>query len=153
RTLNLATAEFLPWKDYRPGDWIFGPGKASGAIQRLRVAQISITQGADGVVGGSVVLHDRLLERAVAQQKELNALTNGAIVGGGAQPTEPAPPGREPAVPGNLGTPPSVAGAAYIDAAGTARAVITISWPEVLVGEDGQPIDIDHYEVRIRKRV
>src|SRR5690606_19509769 len=137
---------------YRPGDWVFGPSKSRQKIERLRVAQITLQQDQRGNVTGSVVLHDRLLERSVALQKQLTAVSGGATVGTGGSGSKPAPKGRKPARPGGSTTRPTVTGAAYTDKSGTPRAVITIVWPPVNSGVDGQAIDIDHYEVRLRKR-
>ena len=144
-----SSLKFLPWYDYRPGDWIYGPSKAGGAIDRLRVSQITLTQDDKGTLGGSIILNDRLLERSVAVQKQLAALQGGATIGTGGGSTKPAPPGRTPAKPSGT---PTVTGAAYVDKTGHVRATINIVWSGVTSGVDGQAIDIDHYEVRMRKK-
>ena len=152
RSLDFTVARWLPFRNYRPGDWVYGPGKTRQKIEKLRVAQITLTADQRGVASGSVVLHDRLLERSVAMQKQLTAIQAGAQIGTGGGGTKPAPKGRKPAKPGGGTTSPTVTGEAYIDASGHPRAVINISWPAVNSGVDGQAIDIDHYEVRIRRR-
>lgn len=150
RTLKFdSSVQWLPWLDYKPGDWVYAPGRSYGEIERLRIRQITLTQDQYGTVSGSIILNDRFYERSVAQEKALQAIQNGAVVGGGGGSTQPSAPSRKPSRPaGN----PTVSGAAYVDASGHIRAVINLQWPGVTTGTDGQAIDIDRYEVRIRKR-
>jgi hypothetical protein len=158
RTLNFDTAQFLPWFDYKPGDWVFAPGKSNGHIERLRVAQITLVFSAGAATSGSIVLNDRIYERAVVQQRQLDAMSNGAIISGSTgSATKPSPPGRTPAIPGKKtdGTTDyaGLSGAAYVDSSGHTRVVINITIPTVNSDVNGQAIDLDHYEVRVRKRV
>jgi hypothetical protein len=151
RTLNFDTARVLPWRNYRPGDWVLAPGKDNGHVERLRVAQITLVFSAGAVTSGSIVLNDRLLERAILQQKQLDGLAAGATISGGTGGgTRPVPPSekRKPAKPaGN----PTVVGSAYVDKTGHVRAVIQIQWPGVSNDTGGQAITIDHYNVRVRR--
>lgn len=150
RTLRFGNAKFLPFQDYRPGDWILAPGK-KGLVEPLRLQQITLTQDEKGNVGGSIILNDRLYERSVAMQRAIDALSNGAAIGGGGG-AQPSPlPGRKPARPGGGTSSPGVTGSAYIDNSGHVRAVINVTWPSVSSGTDGTAINVDHYEVRIRK--
>jgi hypothetical protein len=86
------------------------------------------------------------------QQRQLDALTNGATISGSTgSATPPTPPGRTPDAPGGSTGKPSVSGAAYVDSSGHIRAVINVQWPAVTADGNGQAIEVDHYEVRVRK--
>ncbi|SEU46633.1 hypothetical protein [Nonomuraea wenchangensis] len=61
RELSFTAARWLPLRDYLPGDLIYAPGEA-GQRKAMRVRQITLTRTDRGVVGGNLVLDDRLAD-------------------------------------------------------------------------------------------
>ncbi|GAB2918749.1 hypothetical protein ACFMQL_20580 [Nonomuraea fastidiosa] len=73
REITMYQARWLPLRDYVPGDVILAPG-AGGALERMRVRQITLTRSQGGVVAGNLVLADRREDYQVRVARQLAAL-------------------------------------------------------------------------------
>ncbi|GAA0403138.1 hypothetical protein GCM10009530_63910 [Microbispora corallina] len=147
RGITLAAAEWLPYRDYRPGDTLLAPGDG-GAMAPLRVRQITLNRDANGVTGGNITLNDRFLERDLKLSRQAAGIITGGVATGGTGGT-PAPDaiGRTPAAPTGLIVEP----AAYVDTGGWARGQITATWSPVSVDVNAVAIDIDTYDLWARR--
>ncbi|MFI6485144.1 hypothetical protein ACIBH1_45050 [Nonomuraea sp. NPDC050663] len=143
-------ARFAPWRDFRPGDTLSAPGEA-GLQQALRVRQVTVTRDDKGVLGGSVVLHDRFLDRAVRLARRTQGILGGSTASGGtgARPAPPAPAPRTPAAPTGL----VVDADAYLDEHGYARGLVVATWGAVTQDIGGVALDPDGYELFARRDV
>ncbi|WP_214317033.1 hypothetical protein [Nonomuraea sediminis] len=147
RGLMFAVARWLPFAHYRPGDYLLAPGDG-GAMQSLRLRQITLSVDTDGQVGGNVVLNDRFLEREIRLARQAAGILDGGVSSGGSG-GEPAPEtnNRTPAAPQGL----IVELAAYLDEHGYARGQATVTWSPVTSDVNGVALDIDGYEVYARR--
>ncbi|WP_343951700.1 hypothetical protein [Nonomuraea longicatena] len=143
RQIKPQEARFLPLADYRPGDTIRAPGE-EGRPEALRVRQITLSRGDDGVVGGNLTLNDRFLERDVKLARRAAGILNGGVSSGG-NGGEPGGDGegRVPAAPTGLLVNP----AAYQDDEGYTHGQITISWSPVTTDVNGTPLTVSGYEL------
>jgi len=140
--LDFHRAVHLPLRDYAPGEWVNRVTEL-GALERVRVRQITLTLDAQGRSGGNAVLNDRFLEQDVKTSRRIAAVTGGATA---ATPGTPSGVGNDILAPAKpLGLDHSTA--AYIDRR-IPQAQVTLSWLAVTTNADGTPIsDLDHYEV------
>lgn len=143
RQIKPHQARFLPLADYRPGDTIRAPGD-EGAPDALRIRQITLSRGDDGVIGGNLTLNDRFLERDIKLARQAAGILTGGVSSGG-NGGEPAPEGKDrvPAAPTGLIVNP----AAYQDDEGYTHGQITVSWVGVTADVNGTPLDVDGYEL------
>ncbi|MEU8195224.1 hypothetical protein AB0C10_15735 [Microbispora amethystogenes] len=150
REITPYSARWLPWRDYQPGDHIIAPAD-NGVLADLRVRQITLTRDGKGTVGGNVVLNDRFLERSVRLSRRTAGIVGGSTASGGsgARPAPQTSRGRTAAAPTGLIVDPI----AYVDASGFAQGQITATWGPVLVDVNGEAIDLDGYEVFMRRNV
>ncbi|UBU16685.1 phage tail protein [Nonomuraea gerenzanensis] len=147
RGLMLDLARWLPFEHYQPGDYLLAPGDG-GAMESLRLRQITLSVGTDGQVGGNVVLNDRFLEREIRLARQAAGILGGGV-GSGGSGGEPAPEtnNRIPAAPQGL----VVAADAYLDEHGYARGQATVTWNAVAADVNGVALSIDSYEVYARR--
>ncbi|TMR97526.1 fibronectin type III domain-containing protein [Nonomuraea basaltis] len=138
---------WLPWRDYRPGDRILAPG-TNGVMESLRVRQMTVTRDAKGVLGGNVVLNDRLLEREIRLSRRAAGIVGGSTAdgGSGAKPAPESPAPRTPAAPTGLLVNP----AAYIDSSGFPQGQVSVSWNPVTQDTSGVALNVGGYEVYAR---
>lgn len=150
REITPHGARWLPWKDYQPGDKVIAPA-SGGTLAPLRVRQITLTKDANGVVGGNVVLNDRFLEQSIRLARRTAGIVGGSTASGGsgAQPAPQIPRGRTAAAPTGLIVDPI----AYVDASGFAQGQITATWGPVLTDVNGEAVDIDSYELFMRRNI
>lgn len=145
RTLEFGVGRWLPFRDYRIGDYILAPGR-DGVSTSVRVRQLTFQRDAAGVVTGNAVLNDRFVERSLKAAKKARAIAAGAVVGSGGSGTRPAPPGpdeRTPAAPAGLVVEPS----AYVDRHGNPQGLIEAAWAPVTTATNGSTMDIARYEL------
>ncbi|WP_433426368.1 hypothetical protein ACQP1V_42765 (plasmid) [Microtetraspora malaysiensis] len=147
RGITVYGARRLPWRDYRPGDRVLAPG-AGGRLESLRVRQITLARSDRGVVGGSVVLNDRFLEKTLRLARRTAGIVGGSTAdgGSGARPAPEAPEPRTPAAPAGLIVDPQ----AYIDTAGVAQGQVTATWGAVIVDVSGVALTVGGYELFMR---
>lgn len=130
----------LPWVDYRLGDWIMVERKAG--MERLQVAQISVTQKAGGVVGhttfGTVL--DSLLGRLTKRTKGIVGLASTS--GNGVRPQPPTSK-YWPVPPQGL----NGSSRAIIGQDGWPTAVVELQWGRVDSDTLGAKVDVTGYEV------
>lgn len=150
RGLDFTAAEYLPWADYQPGDYVRAPGDR-GAVDTLRVRQITLSRDRDGHLSGNVVLNDRFLESEIRRARRTNGIVNGAVAtgGSGVQPAPDGPDRRAPAAPTGL----IVHTDAYLDSDGAARGLATLTWGLVDADPDGAALEVSVYEVYHRPNV
>lgn len=145
--VDFTAAVFLPFRDYYPGNWVYRAVDGAVGVERMRVRQITLTRGADGVTTGNVVLNDRFQEADVRQARRIAKITGQIQGGAGGIPT---PVGNDILAPAAV-TSLSGSSEAY-HVAGVPFAQVTLDWPDVTTNADGSAIaDLDHYEVERRK--
>jgi hypothetical protein len=150
RGLDFTAAKWLPFRDYRHGDYVLAPGD-TGTLESLRVRQITLTRNQAGKFAGNLVLNDRFLERDLRLAKRTAGIVGGATAtgGSGARPAPDGPDTRAPAAPAGL----IVETTAYLDSDGAARGQITATWGTVDTAEDGTAIEVERYELYQRPNV
>ncbi|GAA4928824.1 hypothetical protein GCM10023334_035400 [Nonomuraea thailandensis] len=147
RQITPHTARWLPWRDYRPGDRILAPDEA-GAMESLRVRQMTVTRDEKGVLGGNLVLNDRLLERDLRLARRTAGIVGGSTAegGSGARPAPESPTPRTPAAPAGLIVNPL----AYIDEHGLPRGQVTVTWGAVTTAVNAVALTVGGYELFMR---
>jgi hypothetical protein len=138
---------FWPMVDYLPGAWILAP--TTVASERVRVQQITLAWG-PGVVGGSVVLHDRVLDAELRRAKRQAGIVGGSTAGGagGGRPADPTSQDRRtPSAPLGL----VVGSNAYIGTDGQAHGLINAAWSDVTTATDSTVLDVVGYDVALRE--
>ncbi|MGI5292639.1 hypothetical protein ACQEVF_58860 [Nonomuraea polychroma] len=147
RGLMFDAARWLPFEHYQPGDYLLAPGDG-GAMQSLRLRQITLSVDTDGQIGGNVVLNDRFLEREIRLARQSQGILDGGVSSGGSG-GDPAPDsdGRVPAAPQGL----IVEALAYLDQHGYAQGQATVTWGAVNADVNGVALDPDGYEVYARR--
>lgn len=140
--LDFHAAPFLPFRDYKPGDWVYAV--VNGSPERMRIRQITLTRGDDGTAAGNVVLNDKFVEADVAVQRSIQRLTQGATQGGtGTTPTGAGNDILQPATPTGL----TATSVNYLDRL-VPSAQVTLAWNSVTTNADGSAItDLGGYEV------
>ncbi|MFB4284842.1 hypothetical protein ACBJ59_56910 [Nonomuraea sp. MTCD27] len=147
RGIVLYGARWLPLKDYQPGDRVLAPADG-GALEPLRVRQVTLARTSTGVLGGSLVLHDRFLERDIRLARRTAGIVGGSAAdgGSGAQPSPEAPEPRTPAAPAGLIVNPLP----YIDEHGLPHGQVTVSWGAVTSDVGGVALTVGGYELFMR---
>ncbi|TYB71253.1 fibronectin type III domain-containing protein [Nonomuraea sp. PA05] len=147
RGIRVGAARWLPLAHYRPGDVVLAPGE-TGAMEPLRVRQITVSCAADGALSGNLVLNDRFIEREIRLARQAAGILAGGVSSGGTggEPAPELPGGRVAAPPQGLVVTP----AAYVDEYGFARGQVTATWSPVTADTAGVVIDPDRYELYAR---
>ena len=142
RTQQVDGLRFLPYRDYRVGDFV--QVRDQGTWERYRVREIQAVREKEGWTVHTVV-NDRLQELLLKLAKRTNGIVNGSQGSGGdgTPPAPPAKPGIEPAAPEGLIIDQQV----YLDARGTAQGLVTASWAPVIESTKGKAIEIGGYEL------
>lgn len=153
RGILFPTAEYMPFRDYQPGDYITAPGDPEepwDVVQQdqLRVRQITLVSLDGQGMEGALVLNERFIEANLRRDRQLNALTGGAGAspGGGGGGRPPSEDTRNPRAPQGL----VVNSETYINEIGEPRGQITATWQLVDEATNGTPMDINSYEVWVR---
>lgn len=146
RSQSAAGAAFLPFRDYRVGDYV--QVHTGGAWERYRVREIQLARDGDEWTIHTII-NDRLQELLLKLAKRTNGIVNGSKGSGGdgTRPTPPEKPGIEPAAPEGLVIDQQV----YLDRQGIARGQITAGWGEVTESTKGQNVEIGGYELWTRR--
>ncbi|NRQ31272.1 hypothetical protein HII36_05395 [Nonomuraea sp. NN258] len=147
RGIVIPGARWLPLKDYQPGDRVLAPGDG-GVLEPLRVRQVTLARTSTGVLGGSLVLNDRFLERDIRLARRTAGIVGGSTAdgGSGAQPSPEAPEPRTPAAPTGLLVNPLP----YIDEHGLPHGQVTVSWGAVTTDAGGVALTVGGYELFMR---
>ncbi|MFD6176707.1 MULTISPECIES: tail fiber domain-containing protein [unclassified Isoptericola] len=134
RALVLAgDVAHAPLIDYWPGDWIMAPTTGTG--EKVRVQQVTISKGSDGVTG-SVVLHDRVMAAELRAARKMQGITGGAAAGGSGRPT------NDDTVDGGQ-NPPAPSAPGLFSKLGT----VTVSWDGKTVGGNPMPGNVVRVDV------
>lgn len=141
----LNNSPWVPYVDYKTGDYIF-TDRGAGP-ERLRIRQMVLDIEAGGITSASLVLNDRFLEREIVIARRVDGILGGATsTGSVAIPVGPEP-GTDitvPMAPASLSTGSSV----MVTESGRSVAAANLSWPAVTQNTDLSVIsDLDHYEV------
>lgn len=130
----------LPWQDYRLGDWMMV--ERQGGMERLQVAQISVTQKEQMVSGhttfGTVL--DSLLGRLTKRTKGIVGLATTS--GTGVRPNPPVSKNWPVPPQGLTGSTRAVVGQD-----GWPTAVVELQWGKVDADALGTKVDVTGYEV------
>ncbi|TMR90383.1 fibronectin type III domain-containing protein [Nonomuraea basaltis] len=147
RGIVLYGARWLPLKDYRPGDRVLAPADG-GALESLRIRQVTLACNSTGVLGGALVLNDRFLEGDIRLARRTAGIVGGstADAGSGARPAPQAPEPRTPAAPTGLIVNPQ----AYIDEHGLPQGQVTVTWGAVTQDINGVALNVGGYELFMR---
>ncbi|MGO2819019.1 MAG: hypothetical protein ACTIA4_13165 [Brevibacterium aurantiacum] len=142
RTQHAEGLKFLPYRDYRVGDFV--QVRDQGGWERYRVREIQAVRDGDGWTVHTVI-NDRLQELLLKLAKRTSGIVNGSTGSGGdgTQPAPPAKPGIEPAAPEGLVIDQQV----YLDRQGVARGAVTAGWGAVTQSTRGEAIEIGGYEL------
>ncbi|TSI11976.1 hypothetical protein [Brevibacterium aurantiacum] len=146
RSQSAAGAAFLPYRDYRVGDYV--QVHTGGAWERYRVRELQLARdGQEWTI--HTVINDRLQELLLKLAKRTSGIVNGTTGSGGdgTRPTQPEKPGIEPAAPEGLVIDQQV----YLDRQGIARGQITAGWGAVTDSTKGQAVEIGGYELWWRR--
>ncbi|MEV0379814.1 fibronectin type III domain-containing protein [Nonomuraea sp. NPDC050643] len=147
RGVVLYGARWLPLADYRPGDRVLAP-EDGGVLESLRIRQVTLARSSTGVLGGSLVLHDRFLERDIRLARRTAGIVGGSTAdgGSGARPAPETPEPRTPAAPAGLVVNPL----AYIDEHGLPHGQVTVTWGAVTSDVGGVALNVGGYELFMR---
>ena len=132
----------LPWRDYRPGDWM-RVERATGADE-LRVAQVSVTRSASGT-SGHTTFGTRLDDTLARIARRTKGITGGASLGGSGSRPAPTVDHRQPAAPRGL-----VARGVTVPAqGGYYHGVVQAQWAAVTTDVRGAAITVSGYETQV----
>jgi hypothetical protein len=131
-----------PLSDFHVGDWVYADTR--GTLERLRVAQWTLTVNAKGPTG-TVTLNDLVAVWRLRAERRLNALTDGDAVIGTSTPS----PGSDTVAP-NPPTSITIGTEAYPDGIDH-FAVATVGWTAPTSNTDGTALtDLQGYRARWR---
>ncbi|MCY4726692.1 hypothetical protein NYO98_10420 [Nocardioides sp. STR2] len=155
REFHTASATVVPWRNYRPGDWVWVDREDEDGVlvrERSRVVQISLTADAEGV-SGHTTLGTRLDDLLARLARRTASVTGGATPGGAGgspspvSPTIPdGPDSRVPADAAGL----TASSDAYTDVYGFAQARVVLDWADVTTDTEGVLLAVRGYEVWTR---
>lgn len=92
-------AQLIPYRIFRPGDWVFQPGVAGP--ERARVSQVAISVADDGVCTATITIGDLIPNGLVAIARKINRRSGNAVSGGTLLPPLPGSTAT-PAAPTNV---------------------------------------------------
>ena len=132
----------LPWITYGISDWVLF--RAEKGWEKGRVVELVCNQDQDGKVEITTVIGDRNQTLLSKLAKKTAGQTKGAVTGGNGKPVIVAP--NPPIAPDALtGTTEG-----YWDVAGAPHARVSLSWAAVTTSDDGEPVDVNQYQVWMR---
>ena len=136
---------WLPFRDYRPGDWVTGTGTAATGPERMRVQQVTIRLDGERLTG-SVVLNDKITDAELKRASKLASLSGGSqsVSGSGAPGSDDDGPDlREPSAPTGL----RLSDQLYVDPFGRHQAKLSATCDPVATATDGTVLDVAGYEL------
>lgn len=142
---NQTPTALYPYRTFRPGDWVLVPG--DNGLERVRVAQVSITRSDDGTKA-TITVGDLIPSGIAATARKLTQATGGAVAGGSMRSPDPLA-SAIPLSPENIVTIED----GYWNSAGAPRASVQITWDEVTQSVAGTDIIVDLYEVWVRDEI
>lgn len=146
REWEAAAVNWLPFRDYLPGDWV-QVERSYGTLEKMRIVQTSVSVTANGRVHGHTTFGtalDDILSRIVKKQKGITGAASSA--GNQVRPDTPASKNLPRAPEGLI-----VNSVATIRDDGTARATAILGWSPVSTDKDGVAVDVTGYEVAYRQ--
>lgn len=146
REWEAAAVNWLPFRDYLPGDWV-QVERSYGTLEKMRIVQTSVSVTANGRVHGHTTFGtalDDILSRIVKKQKGITGAASSA--GNQVRPDTPASKNLPRAPEGLV-----VNSVAVIRDDGTARATAVLGWNPVSTDRDGVAVDVTGYEVAYRQ--
>lgn len=145
REWEAASINWLPYRDYMPGDWV-QVERTYGNLEKMRVVQSAVSITHPGRVHGHTTFGtalDDILSRIVKKQK---GITGAATTPSTVRPDTPAAKHLPKAPEGVI-----VSSVAVIRDDGTPRANVTIGWSPVTTDKNGVAVDVTGYEVSYRQ--
>jgi len=138
---NQTPAAVLPYRTFRPGDWVLAPGDNGGVPVRSRVAQIAITRD-NNTTKATVTVGDMIPSGVAATARRLTQQSSGAIAGGSLR----APSPLASAIPSEPTGLASVVDG-FWDTKGAPKANVELSWNRVTTSVEGSSLNVDLYEI------
>lgn len=136
-----------PLLDYRVGDWVFSD--TGHGLERLRIAQLTVSGDADGIVAAGLSLNDLIADDLVALSRRVDGIEGGTTVTGTSNPP------RDPDAVDTMA--PAAPQGVVVDSLAQPsvelipRAAVTAAWGEVITNADQTAIDdLDGYVVQWR---
>lgn len=152
-TFNVVNGSKIPWKDFKPGDYI--GLDADGTSERFRATTWTVQGGPGGPTMWQPTLNDVFYQREVLMQNAINSLSGGTVTGiGGVAITGGGPPipGPNPTVPGvpAFVTASCYTAAYFSPATGTTLAQLELEWTTPTNTNGSTMIDGSSYILQYR---
>lgn len=145
REWHSLAAPYLPWKDYRPGDWIL-LDRGGEELEKVQVNQISMTRDDNGVHGHTTFGTQIASLLARLTQRQRGIIGGVAVSGSTVRPSSQAQM-RRPGKVQSLG----LTSQAFINSSGLPAAMVAASWDPVSQDTVGANLDVDSYELAYRR--
>lgn len=139
------TAPYLPWRHYRPGDWIL-LDRDEEEVEKVQVCQISMTKDADGISGHTTFGTQFASALTRLSQRQRGVIGGAAVAGSTIRPAGQAQTRRPDKVRSLL-----VSSEALINAVGQPVALATASWDPVTSDTASAALDVDSYDLAYRR--
>lgn len=135
----------VPVADFKEGDWAWSD--LGAGLERLRIAQWTVSREADGTLSGSVVMNDLMAEREAALARRLQGIEGGTTILG----TSNARTIPDTLVDGIAPLPPTgttVSSVAYVTSESVVLAAVTVQWDAVTFNSNSTAVtDLGFYTV------
>jgi hypothetical protein len=124
----------IPIRDFNVGDWVWSD--LGSALERLRVAQWTLSMDVDGTLTGTVVLNDLIADRESALARRLQGIEGGTTITGTSNARtipDHLVDGVSPGTPGGL----TASSVAYTTDQNVTLAAVHVEWNPVLLNANG----------------
>lgn len=132
-----------PGIDFNVGDWVWSD--LGSGNERLRVAQWTLAQDADGTKSGTVSLNDLFADRQAQLARRLQGISGGTTISGTSNARDvpnSLTDGVAPAPPSGV----TVSSVAYTTDQNVTLAAVTVQWDAVTFNSDGTGLtDLGYY--------
>lgn len=145
REWHSDVATYLPWRDYRPGDWIL-LDRGGDSPEKVQVTQISMTRDDNGV-SGHTTFGTQLASALTRIAKRQRGVIGGAAVSGSTVRPSTQAQTRRPDKVQSLG----LHSQALINSYGRPVALVSASWDPVTSDDVGADLDVDSYDLAYRR--
>lgn len=137
----LPTTKILPFRDYRPGDWVNVQRGTTFERMRVRVVSMQIN---DNGIQGFLMLGDKIDDILETMYERIQRLTGG-VNNEGTNPVQP-PKGKTPIPPKDF----QVTATAYVDNRGATQGLVFLGFEHDQEDADNNPVPIEYYQVWYR---
>lgn len=127
----------IPLEDFDVGDWTWSQLATVGpTLEKLRVAQWTLSMGSDGVLSWTATLNDLIAERAAAQARRLEGIVGGTTITGTSNARQ-IPDDLIDGIPPATPTGTTVSSVAYTTDENVTLAAVTVEWSPVGFNTNG----------------